>query len=84
MKQSQNTNTLEAKIKETLHGIYKIEESGDGVHVYTENCFCDTNRLKEWLNTFSPFGIVNIEIGYRFDRTHGLVYTLQREEQIGK
>ena len=74
---------LEAEIKATLNGVYKIEHSADGTHIYTENCFVCSTTLKSWLNTFKKYGIVNIMVGYRHDRKHGLVYTLQREEQIG-
>lgn len=73
---------LENKIKENIPGIYKIEHSGDGIHVYTENCFCNTNNLNKWLNIFKQYGIENIRISYRYDRTHGLIYTLQKKEQI--
>jgi len=76
--------TLENEIKNILVGIYKIETTADGTHVYTENCFCNSKTIIDWLNHFQPFGIVNIEIGYRNDRTHGLVYTFQTEEQMHK
>ena len=79
---NQTEKELNAKIKETLPGVYKIEHSTDGIHVGTEHCFCDTNRLKKWLKTFKEYDIVNIVIGYRYDRTHGLSYTFQKKEQI--
>lgn len=74
---------LESAIKATLNGVYKIEHSADGTHIYTKNCFVDSTTLKSWLNTFKKYGIVNIVVGYRLDRKYGLIYTLQREEQIG-
>lgn len=74
---------LESAIKATLNGVYKIEHSADGTHIYTKNCFVNSNKLNSWLSTFKKFGIVNIMVGYRYDRKYGLVYTLQREEQIG-
>lgn len=76
--------TLENEIKNILVGIYKVETAADGTHVYTENCFCDSKTIIDWLNHFQSYGIVNIEVGYRYDRTHGLVYVFQTEEQMSK
>ena len=73
--------SLESKIRQCVPGIYKIEATGRGTYVYTENCFADTKRLNEWLNIT---GVANIEVNYRYDRTHGLVYVFQNEDEIGK
>jgi hypothetical protein len=80
----QTNVTLENEIKNILVGIYKIEIAADGTHVYTENCFCDSKTIIDWLNRFQSYGIVNIDISYRYDRTHGLVYVFQTEEQMSK
>lgn len=68
-----NYDFTDMEIKKVIAGVYKIERQPNGIIVYTENAFTSLTKLNALKGIF---GVSDIEVDVRYDRTHGLIYTL--------
>lgn len=64
----------EVILKGEMAGICKIETSEEAktITVWTKHCFITASRLAELM---AETGAKDIEIGFRYDREDGFVYT---------